>query len=112
MAALEAPTLDACLQKRGMQKGFAHAFQKNVSRVLIVPWMLATAADKRDSQAKTSGFISNLARGYMNRLITLLPKDQTILLTFLEVVHMLRHPSVLFSPRIMLKVLANGTLKR
>jgi 2-polyprenyl-6-methoxyphenol hydroxylase-like FAD-dependent oxidoreductase len=106
VAALEALTLDACLQKRGMQKGFAHAFQKNVSRVLTVPWMLATAADRRDSQAKTRGFMSNLARGYMNRLITLLPKDQAILLTFLEVVYMLRHPVVLFSPRVMLKVLA------
>jgi 2-polyprenyl-6-methoxyphenol hydroxylase-like FAD-dependent oxidoreductase len=104
VAALEALTLDACLQK-GMQKGFAHTFQKKVSRVLTVPWMLATSADRRDSQAQTRGFLSNLTRSYMDALITLLSKDQTVFLTFLEVVHMLRHPSALFSPPIMLKVL-------
>jgi 2-polyprenyl-6-methoxyphenol hydroxylase-like FAD-dependent oxidoreductase len=106
VAALEALALDLLLQKGGMQKGFAHAFQKKVFRLLVAPWMLATGADRRDSHAKTRGFISNLARRYVDRLIALLPKDQALFLTFLEVVHMLRHPVVFFSPRVVLRVLA------
>ena len=104
MATLEALTLDACLQKRGVRKGFAHLFHKKVARLLVMPWMLATAADRRDSQARTKGFLSNFARNYTNALIERLSKAHA-LFTFLEVVHMLRHPSVLFSPQIMLRVL-------
>jgi len=105
VAALEALTLDACLQK-GMQKGFAHMFQKKVARVLAMPWMLATGADRRDSQVQTRGLLSNLTRSYMDALIAQLPNDPALFLTFLEVVHMLRHPGVLFSPQVVLRVLA------
>jgi flavin-dependent dehydrogenase len=103
IAVLEAMILDTCLQK-GMQKSFAHTFQKKVARGLVMPWMQATAVDRR-GQAQMGGVMSNLSRRYMDALIALLPKDQMVFLTFLEVVHMLRHPGVLFSPPIMLKVL-------
>lgn len=106
IAALEALALDACLQKRGMQKGFAHTFQKKVARLLVMPWMLATAADRRNSQAKTRGFPSNLAGSYTDALIAQLPKDPALFLTFLEVIHMLRPLTLLFSPHIMVKVIA------
>ena len=106
VAALEALALDSCLQKRGMEKSFAPAFQKEISRLLVVPWILATSADRRDSHANTRGLISNLARRYVDHLMELLPKDQVLFLTSLEVVHMLRHPAVIFSPRIILRVLA------
>jgi len=104
VAALEALLLDACLQK-GMQKGFSRVFQKKVARMLAQPWLLATGADRHDSNAKTKGFISNLARTYTDALIAQLSQDPSLFLTFLEVVHMLKRPGVLFSPQIMLKVL-------
>ena len=99
VAALEALALDACLQKRDMQKGFAHAFQKEVSHLLVVPWMLATAADARASRAKGSW--------YMERFLALLPKDSGALITFLEVMHMLRHPIALLHPAIIMKVITS-----
>ena len=104
VAALEGQILDECLQK-GMTKGFSHMFHKKVARMLAVPWMLATGADRHDSNAKTRGFTSNLTRSYIDTIIAQLPQDPSLFLTFLEVVHMLRHPIWFFHPMVMLKTL-------
>lgn len=97
VATLEALHLDAYLT-RGMRKGFARVFQKKVSRIVFMPWMLATSADRRN-QTRTRGL------KYTDHLLATLPRDPTVMLTFLEVVHMLKHPVVLFSPPVLMKVL-------
>ena len=95
VAVLEALELDTCLQKRGMGKGFAHAFQRRVARVLTVPWMLATAADRGNKY---------FGLKYTEHLFALLEHDPSAMLTFLEVVHMLKHPLALLHPAILLKM--------
>lgn len=97
VAALEAQTLDVCLQQ-GPQ-GIA-TFQRQVARLLAFPWRLATASDARDVTQSRKGF----SQRYIDGLIKLLPQDPKALLTFLEVLHMLRSPRALFSPGLVLKV--------
>lgn len=106
VAALEALLLDTCLQKSETHKGFAYTFQKKISRLLATPWMLSTATDAHaNDTAKGGSITSHLSQGYRERLAMLLPKDQEVFLTFLEVIHMLRPPNALLHPKIMVKVL-------
>lgn len=111
VAALEALLLDTCLQKSAIHKGFAYTFQKKVSHLLVSPWMLSTAADAHANDMTKGGSITrHLSQGYRERLAALLPKDQEVFLTFLEVMHMLRPPSALLHPKIMVKVLLDQFL--
>ena len=92
VAALEAQVLDACLRK-GRKK--LASFQKKVARTLAFSWRVATASDGR------RGF----SRYYADSIVALLPRDKAVLLTFLEVAHMIRSPLALFHPGIIAKVL-------
>lgn len=96
VAALEALALDACLRKYRKQKGFARYFQGKVAHVIATPWQLATASDLP---------VKNMSRWYLEGLIALLPTDQAMWQTFLEVIHMLRTPLALAHPTIFAKVL-------
>jgi 2-polyprenyl-6-methoxyphenol hydroxylase-like FAD-dependent oxidoreductase len=104
-AALEAQLLDRCLREQNGTKGVAHTFQKRAARLLIFPWQLAATADA-SARLAISG---NRARGfhYIEDLLALLPHDQHALLTFLEVIHMVRTPLALAHPHLVAKVLAH-----
>lgn len=102
IAALEATLLDTCLRMHNGKRGFARAFQKKASRLLTFPWQLAATADSAAHLAASG----EQARGfhYIEDLIALLPHDQKTLLTFLEVIHMLRSPLALIHPLLVAKV--------
>jgi 2-polyprenyl-6-methoxyphenol hydroxylase-like FAD-dependent oxidoreductase len=98
VAALEAVLLDRCLHEHNNKKGFAHRFQKKAARLIMVPWLLAAAADSLENN-QTKSF------RYIEKLIALLPYDRKALLTFLSVIHMLRSPLTLIHPVLVTKVL-------
>jgi 2-polyprenyl-6-methoxyphenol hydroxylase-like FAD-dependent oxidoreductase len=105
IAALEALLLDACLQRHAGRQGFAALFQKKAAALLAFPWRLAATADAA-SRFTPEG---DQARGfsYLDDLMALLPYDQQALLTFLEVIHMVRSPLALVHPPLVMKVLAH-----
>ena len=103
VSAEEALLLDTCLRSMKQRRNFAHDFQKKLSRILTFPWQLATSSDRRVAEEhRTKKFSERFA----DSLIALLPKDQEVLLTFLEVVHMIRSPFALAHPTILAKVFA------
>ncbi len=99
VAMLEALELRRCLHSYRKRKGFAHTFQKRVARIIALPWQLATASEKEG----TSWFLG----WYLERLITILPSDQRIWLTFLAIIHMVKGPMACFHPVILAKVIAH-----
>ena len=99
VAALEAVTLDACLHSFKRQKKFARIFQRKVARVIAFSWRVATASDARIEEQKAKGF----SQRYTENLVALLPRDKTVMLTFLEVAHMIRSPLALLHPVIIAK---------
>lgn len=104
VAILQAQILARCLRSR-QKADFARIFQRKIARIIAFPWRLATAADARIIEEQRT---RSLSQRYMEGLIALLPRDPHVLLTFLEVLHMLRSPLALFHPQIVLKVVRHG----
>ena len=111
-AALEAKTLAASLQQQlriragGDLAGLARRFQKALVRVVEVPWLLATSEDSR--YPETQGHRppdTCLFNWYTGRVHALAGSHPLVTLRFYEVVHMLRPPTALLTPRILFAVL-------
>jgi flavin-dependent dehydrogenase len=111
VAALEAKILDERLSMWKGQKGFSRSFQRKLARVFAPPWQLALTADSLGTPQASHQLESPILRGsrwYMDRLIALLPYDQKVFLTFLQVIHMLRSPSTLIHPGVLIKVISHS----
>lgn len=107
VAALEAQTLDMCLSTWKGQKSFSRSFQRKIACVFAAPWQLALTAESLSTQQASHQSGSLVQRGscwYMGKVLSLLPYDPKVSLTFLQVLHMLRPPSTLIHPGVLLKV--------
>ena len=86
-------------------------FQKQLARNNAFPWSLATGFDSKFPSTKGAiapNQMSKLFQAYTDRLIVCAQQDVTVHLEFLQMAHMLKSPSVLFSPRLVMKVLMNS----
>ena len=99
-------------KNRGLQ-GFSAIFQKKVSKINKLLWLLGTSEDFRWSTTEGTkpGIITRYIQKYSNRVLLLTPKSKIASKSFFEVMHMLRSPLILFHPLILLNVLIE-TLKR
>jgi 2-polyprenyl-6-methoxyphenol hydroxylase-like FAD-dependent oxidoreductase len=110
MAALAAVTLEKALHdyhsgRKGLE-GFSRVFQKQLAKVNAVPWMLATSEDfrARGCQGKRPNRLTLLMQRYVDhvvRLSTHSPKARQLLL---EVFNLLKPPTALFHPSIMVQL--------
>ncbi|MDZ8189430.1 MAG: FAD-dependent monooxygenase [Nostoc sp. ChiSLP02] len=113
VAALEALTLDQCLNQQlfkyhdGSLIGLSRYFQKELNKVIAAPWLMTTGEDLRwhTTEGGKSDFISRVMQRYVNRVLLLQTENAEIHKTFLEVIHMLKPPTAFFHPSISTKVL-------
>lgn len=107
IAAQDALLLDRCLleirQSNGNRAGMARRFQKMLAKSNQTPWLLATGEDMRypTTEGGKPGAITRLTHRYLDRVIDILPDDVEASRTFLEVLHLVEPPSVLFRPHIL-----------
>ena len=114
VAALEAKVLDVCLrdqQGRGTRNdlaGFPQQFQQAIVKAVKVPWMLATGEDFRypETEGKRPPGM-DLLHWYTRRVNELTASNPMIAGRFYQVLHLLKPPSLLFSPRVVNAVLRN-----
>jgi hypothetical protein len=86
--------------------GLARRFQKALARVVDVPWLLATCEDFRHPE--TVGYRSpgkGLLNWYTARVHVLAGSHPAVTLRLYQVLNMLKPPTVLFEPRVLLRVL-------
>ena len=111
VAVLEAQLLNTLLQKwRGNSlEGFAHQFQKEVARNLRFTWELSTAKDKTqpgvEGDVTGASIIDKAQSIYFEWVLQAMEHDKDILVAFFEVLNMLRPPTWLVQPHILLRVL-------
>ncbi len=109
IAALGAITLDQCLRELEQQgnKSLPQRFQKKLSQVNRVPWLLATNQDSRYPRAKgkTPSYIDRLMQSYLDRVTQLTTNNTSVCLVMFEVIHMLKPITALFQPNIVFQVL-------
>lgn len=89
----------------------AMRFQKELADMYEMPWILATSEDKRWPETDAAGekgksrFTEQIMSKYMNALMAHISGDLLIAKSFFEVIHLLRSPSALFHPKIVVKTL-------
>lgn len=112
VAALSAQILDECLKQRqphpdGNLKGLSRQVQQKLADVHSVAWMFATNQDYRylGSEGGKPSLVTKLIIQYMDQVLKLSTKDANVCQTFLEVAHMLKPPTALFHPSIVVKAI-------
>ncbi|MDM9380181.1 FAD-dependent monooxygenase [Chlorogloeopsis sp. ULAP01] len=106
-ATLGALTLEHCLKEQRLTN-LTRCFHKQLARVLETPWMMATSEDFRweTTEGGKPDIITRLMHRYMDQVILQAVNDPKVYRKFAEVIHMVKPPSVLFAPDILVKVLA------
>ncbi|HEY9804692.1 MAG TPA: FAD-dependent monooxygenase [Leptolyngbyaceae cyanobacterium] len=112
-AALGALTLDECLSKQlshhtdGNLVGLERRFQKQLSKIIAVPWLMATGEDFRwhTTVGGRPNLMTQLMQMYLDQVLLLAAESADIHRLFLEVMHLLKPPSVFFHFSIFRRVL-------
>jgi flavin-dependent dehydrogenase len=112
-AALGALALDESLSEQRRQypndelSGLARRFQKRLAKANAAPWLMATGEDfrYRGVVGGAPGVTTRLMHRYMDAVVRLATRDETVRRILLENVHMLKTPPSLFHPRVSLRVL-------
>jgi len=110
VAAIEAEMLQACLQQRlrhqGDMAGFTRQFQKAIAKTVSVAWMFTTSEDFRypETEGKRS-FGMGFFHWYSRRLLEAAADNPQLAQSFYLVMHMLKPPTAMFTPRVLAAVL-------
>ncbi|EGK85920.1 2-polyprenyl-6-methoxyphenol hydroxylase-like oxidoreductase [Microcoleus vaginatus PCC 9802] len=113
VAALDAQMLDKCLQKQrkrypeGELTGLARQFQQKLAKLHTIPWTFAISQDSRyrGSTGAKPNLGTRLIIEYMELVLKALVDDAKVCQAFLEVLHMIESPAVLFHPSIAVKAI-------
>ncbi|MEG4322900.1 MULTISPECIES: 2-polyprenyl-6-methoxyphenol hydroxylase-like oxidoreductase [unclassified Microcoleus] len=113
VAGLDAQMLDECLLHQwqrypaGDLTGFGRHFQQKLAKLHTIPWTFAISQDSRyrGSAGAKPNLATRLTIDYMDLVLKLLTTDAKVCQAFLEVLHMIEPPAVLFHPRIALKAI-------
>lgn len=111
MSAMSAMLLSSWLAQPKQQRSKVlngTSFQKQLAQSNTFPWSLATGFDSKFPTTKGAiapNWAANLFQGYADRLAALAQKDADVHLQFLEMTHMLKPPSSLLNPQLVLKAL-------
>jgi 2-polyprenyl-6-methoxyphenol hydroxylase-like FAD-dependent oxidoreductase len=114
VAALSSLTLIDCLEKPKFNRtnqslfGLSQYFQKQIAEINKTPWLMATSDDLRWSTTigAKPNFKMRFMHGYIEKVTNSACHSKHIYKTLVEVSHMLKPPSALFTPSVLFKVLS------
>ncbi|HEU4327966.1 MAG TPA: FAD-dependent monooxygenase [Roseiflexaceae bacterium] len=108
VAALGAQTLGRCLRAhRGQSvEGLARGFQRSLAKVVAMPWLSATSADRAtvEAQPNRPSAPARLMQRYMDTLLGMMFEDPEVYATMVQVSHMITSPIALYRPALLAKV--------
>jgi 2-polyprenyl-6-methoxyphenol hydroxylase-like FAD-dependent oxidoreductase len=104
-AALSVLALDQTIRERP-GAGMAHEFQRKLAQVVSIPWLMATGVDYQypGVAGAKRGLAMRFQHAYMNHVLELMVASPLIYRAFIQVMHMVATPTLLFQPVIALAV--------
>lgn len=115
-AAIEATELDLLLRQTDVRRlgDFSHQFQKRVAKAVDGAWLMATSEDMRypETDGATPNFIDRATHRYMDTMMQVMPHDHTLCTAFIKTMNLSEHPTSLFHPKYMMRVLRHKLLDR
>jgi 2-polyprenyl-6-methoxyphenol hydroxylase-like FAD-dependent oxidoreductase len=112
-AALAAEELGKCLGKHHEKlEGAASRFQRRLARINSAPWMLATSEDLRylGTEGAPPSKSTRQIHRYMDYVLRSATRSVPVRKKFLEVQGMLKGPSAIFSPSVLMRVAKQALL--
>ena len=113
-AALGAKVLDEMLKNSKIEKGFSQKFQKKLAKAVSLPWILGTSEDMRwpTTLGQRSNIITRMVQSHAQKVLLLAPKSTHATKSFLQMMHMIKSPTIIFHPIILLQLILNFIRKR
>jgi flavin-dependent dehydrogenase len=113
-AALGAKVIEDMLKNNKMKTGFTLKFQKRLAKAVSIPWILGTSEDLRwpTTLGKKPDTITRLVQNHAQKVLLLAPKSALATKSFLQMMHMIKSPAIIFHPVILLQLIANSIWKR
>lgn len=89
--------------------GMAKTFQKRLAKVIETPWLMATGEDLRypGTEGGKTKWQDRLVQKYIEKFVDAMPVYPEISDSFVQVMNLLKPPTSLFQPTILLKVVSN-----
>ncbi len=117
VSALEAAMLDECLReqwrRRGDLIGFPRRFFRRVAKVVDMPWMLTAGEDFRYPQVEgTRAPSTTFINWYVSKVHQVATYDRKVYGAFLKVINLIEPPTMMFRPRVLLRVLKGSLSSR
>jgi 2-polyprenyl-6-methoxyphenol hydroxylase-like FAD-dependent oxidoreductase len=112
-AALGVKVLDGMLGKQSLDKNFAKKFQKMLAKAVSLPWILGTSEDLRwpTTVGKKPSTMTKMVQNHAQRVLLLGPKSKLATKSFLQMMHMISSPAIIFHPVILLQLFVNYVRK-
>ncbi len=113
-AALGAKTLDDMLKNNKIEQGFTRKFQKKLAKTISLPWILGTSEDLRwpTTKGKRPDTITRMIQNHAQKVLLLAPKSTLATKNFLQMMHMIKSPAIIFHPVLLLQLIANSIWKK
>ena len=107
-AAMQVEALMGLLAKRPLDGKFWRTYFKQVAKVVGTPWQIVAGEDFQFPQTEgTPPQMPGFKATYMGKLAQTVNHDPVVFKAFFNVMHLVRPPTILFSPQIVWRVLRN-----
>lgn len=105
-ASLAAKLIDNMLKNSKFNSDFAKKFQKKLSQVISLPWVLGTSEDLRwpTTIGKRPNWITRFIQSHAQKVLLLGPNSSLATKSFLQMMHMIKSPLIIFHPLILLQL--------
>ncbi len=107
VAAMEAEELQMCLKEgKALEKGFTRGFYKRISKIIKMPWEMATTEAFRHPKIKgDKSFIQPFQQWYTKKIYQLSANNPDIYIRLVRVMNLMRSPLHLFHPKVWFAIL-------
>jgi 2-polyprenyl-6-methoxyphenol hydroxylase-like FAD-dependent oxidoreductase len=121
IAAMDSMALDQSIRQQRQRfgendlGGLAESFQKELGKVVVAPWQLATGQDRRWPAARGVGAlnpVTKLVQSYFDLVMKALVHNPQVAEAFSHVLQMISPPTILFRPAIFFQVLQAAWKRR
>ncbi len=108
-AALGVKVLDEILKNGKMKKGFSQNFQKKIAKTVSLPWILGISEDMQwpTTLGQRPNIITRMVQNHAQKVLLLVPKSTLATKSFLEMMHMIKSPAIIFHPVILFQLILN-----
>ena len=106
-SAIGVQVLEDMLKNQKLKGNFAKTFQNKLAKSIALPWTLGTSEDLRcpTTSGKKPTRLTRLVQSHAQKVLLLGPKSKLATKSFLQMMHMIKSPLVLFHPLILFQLI-------